>query len=303
MNSRTLILLAVMLVVGVAMVGDQFGLLSFLDEGASTHEKEMDRVALQIEKADEIIRDGMLADDMLKSLENRSLPYDPEMARSAYQNWLTKLVASNDLAQSSVDVAMPISVTITENGKKKEAYKRYAFTVNGAGRLEQATRFLFDFYQGGHLQKINSLSLTPASGGQFSMTITGEAIGVPTCDRKSELSTASAMRPEQDDFDVYAKIVRRNIFSREAGETLKWVKLSSVTFDKTGAPEAWFKVGRQQATKKMQRGEKLELSVHAIEVIDIQPRSVLLNVDGQIVDVPQGANIHEQMSAVGIAAG
>ena len=190
MNSRTLILLAAMLVVGVVMVGDQFGLLSFLDEGVSTHQKEMDRVSLQIEKADEIIQNGILADDVLKALEHRSLPFDPEMARSAYQNWLTKLVETNDLAQSSVDVSMPISVTITENGKKKEAYKRYAFTVNGAGRLEQATKFLYDFYQGGHLQKVNSLNLTPASGGQFSMTITGEAIGIPTCNRKSELSTS-----------------------------------------------------------------------------------------------------------------
>lgn len=303
MNKRTLLLLTAMFLVGVVMIGDQFGLLAFLDESGSEHAAAMDKVSQQIDLANDIIEKGALADDKLTAFEKRSLPYDPEIARSEYQNWLSNLVEKNNLTQSSVDVGMPASVTVTDGGKRKEAYKRYVFTVNGAGRLEQATQFLFDFYQGGHLQKISTLRLVPASSRQFTMTITGEAIGIPSCDRKSQLSDEVGVQLARNGIKDYAGIVRRNIFSREAGATLKLITLSSVTFDKSGLPEAWFKVGRERKSKKLQRGEKFSISVHEIEIIDIQPRSVLVAVDGNIVDIKQGESLQEALIALGFAAG
>ena len=299
MNGRTILLLGVMVIACVAALGDQFGMLSFLDQGGSFHESAMEKVSMQIQRAEEIINDGILADDALNLLEQRSLPYDPELARSAYQAWLTKLIEANKLAQSSVDVGMPTIVTITDQGKKKEAYKRYGFTLNGSGRLEQVTSFLYDFYQAGHLQKLNTVSMAPASNGIFTITLTGEAIGLPGCERKEALSEAIGNRLQHTDLDAYQHIVRRNIFSREAGETLKLITLSSVTFDKDGQPEAWFKVGRQQATKRLQRGGKFDVSVHKIEVIDIQPRSVLISVDGDILDLQQGKSIHDAITKSG----
>ena len=102
-------------------------------------------------------------------------------------------------------------------------------------------------------------------------------------------------RLAKSDFDAYEGIVRRNIFSREVGATLKMVSLTSVTYDKSGMPEAWFKVGKARATKKTQRGVKFSVSIHEIEVIDIQPRSVLLLVDGAVTEIMLGQSLADAM--------
>jgi len=303
-DNRTKILLGVMLLVVGAWVGDQFGLLTFLDGSGPSGESEMEQVARQIEKAEELIQRGIHVEDKLGRFDKISLPYDTVAAKSQYHDWLTKLVESSNIAQSSVDVSIPETVTVKNADKKQqEAYKRYKFTLNGTGRLENVSQFLFGFYRSGHLQKINSLSLSPSSGGRFSISVTGEALGLPTCDRKSELSSVVGQRLAFDDIRQYDQIVRRNIFSREVGATLKWITLSSVTFDKSGLPEAWFKVGQSQETKRLQRGEKIDVSVHVIEVIDIQPRSVLVEVDGVICDLQIGKSVHEAMSSPELAAG
>ena len=123
-----------------------------------------------------------------------------------------------------------------------------------------------------------------------------------TCARESELSAKQANRLAFKEIDDYQDIVRRNIFSREIGSTLKLVKLTSVTFDKSGVPEAWFKVGAEQSTKKLSRGESLVVSVHQIEVIDIQPKPVLVDVDGTVVLVPIGKSLHDVIAAPVAAA-
>ncbi len=304
MDNRTKILLGVMVLVVGAWVGDQFGLLAFLDGSASSGETESDVVARKTEKAEELIQQGIHVDDALSDFDRFSLPYDTVAAKSQYHDWLTKLVESNSISQSSVDVKIPEVVTVKDaDGQQKEAFKRYRFVINGMGRLENVSGFFFGFYRGGHLQKINSFSLTPLAGGRFSMSVSGEALGLPGCDRKSELSSEIGQRLAFDDIGDYAQITRRNVFSREAGATLKWIVLSSVTFDKSGLPEAWFKVGQSQETKRLQRGERIDVSVHSIEVIDVQPRSVLVEVDGTIVDLPIGKSVHDVLSAPELASG
>ena len=119
----------------------------------------------------------------------------------------------------------------------------------------------------------------------------GEVISVASCDRESELSQLPSYRLAHDDFTAYEPIIRRNMFSREAGATLKMVKLTSVTFDRTGLPEAWFKIGPSQETRKLQRGQRFTVTAHHIEVLDIQPKSALLEVDQDIVLLPIGKSL------------
>lgn len=302
MDRRTMLLLGILGIVGFVLVGDQFGMLSFLDGGVSKHESDLAIIAQQIEKAKEIIHQNTTFRDRLEVYERRSLPYKSEIARSEYQNWLSELIKQNQLAQSAVEVGLPIVVTIESDGQKVEAYKRYAFTVNGVANLEQVTRFLFDFYASGHLQKITTLGLTPSSDGRFNLSVAGEVLGVPSCDRATDLASVPGNRLAHTNLDDYAHIVRRNIFSPEAGATLKQIVLTSVTYDKTGTPEAWFKVGPQRNTEKLGRGGKLNVSVHEIEVIDIQPRTLLVEVDGSLADLRIGMSVHEAISVREVAS-
>jgi hypothetical protein len=173
---------------------------------------------------------------------------------------------------------------------------------NATGTLEQITNFLFGFYRAGHLHKLNSVSLNRGGRGRFALTINGEALGLRTCERVEQLADTVGNRLAMTSLQDYSTIVRRNVFSREVGSTLKLIKLSSITFDKSGLPEAWFKVGPQQISRKLQRGESFEVSVHQISIIDIQPRSALLEVDGEVLDLPVGKTLFEVMTAMEIAA-
>ena len=208
MNGRTSLLLGVMVLVVGAWVGDQFGLLSFLEGSGNRHESEIEVVARRIAKAEDIIQQGIQADDTLAALEKRSLPYDVVAARSQYQDWLTKLAETNKIVQSTVEVGSPTSVTVKDgDGKAMEAYKRYAFTLSGVGRLEDVIQFLFGFYQGGHLHKITSLSLAP-SGRVFNINVVGETLGLATCARQSKLSTEKGKRLAFATVSEYDPIVR-----------------------------------------------------------------------------------------------
>lgn len=293
MNARTTILLSVMAIMIGAWIGDQFGLLAFLD-GTSEGESELQKIARQIEKADEIILQGAHAGEALSKLEAGSLPFDPQAAALAYQTWLVDLVETTGIRKPTVAVdSPPSSMTVKDGeGKKREAYKVYSFTINGEGTLDNVTRFLFSFYRAGHLHKITSLSMTPGAS-MFSLSVRGEAISVATCDRKTELSDAVGTSLHHDNLQDYAAIVRRNVFSRDGTRVLKSVTLSSVTFDKTGQPEAWFQLG--SGTRRLQREGKLTLSVHQIHVLDIQPLSVLLELDGQILDLSIGQSLHDAL--------
>ena len=297
MNARTKILLGAMVLMVGAWVGDQFGLLSFL-EAASEGPSELDKVRLQIDKAEDIILQGARAADVLQDFEKRSLPFDSVAARSEYQSWWTGLVEENNIKKSTVEVGDPTPVSIKDgDGKSQEVYKRYGFTVSGTGQLDNITELLYSFYRAGHLHKITSLTLTPGAAGIFNLSVVGEALGVATCDRKSELSTEVNRNSARDSVEAYASIVRRNIFSREGGMILKQIKLSSITFDKTGQPEAWFQIDQTQNSKRLQRNEELRVSVHTVKVIDIQPRSALVELDGRILEVSIGQSMEDSLNA------
>ena len=295
MNSRTPLLIGVMGIVIAAWAADQVGMLEFIDQWGKQGDAALAKVTKDIETVEDLVMRGVDAGDRLEIYEQMSLPFNVEIARSRYQDWLHDLVEQNSLRQSTVEVGMPASVTVKDGDKKREAFKRYAFTVSAVGSLEQVTSFLYDFYRAGYLHKLNTVSFSKAGGQQFNMSIAGEALGIATCLRERELPTVTANRLAKSDFDAYEGIVRRNIFSREVGATLKMVSLTSVTYDKSGMPEAWFKVGKARATKKTQRGVKFSVSIHEIEVIDIQPRSVLLLVDGAVTEIMLGQSLADAM--------
>lgn len=293
MNNRTKYLLVSLSVIGIGLVGDQ-GYRRFVEAPAARNQRELSRLQTQIAKATDVITSSVAAADELLALENCSLPYDQELARARYQDWLLSLVQQVGLKQASVDSSSPLAITIKDRitRKPKEIYKRYSFSLHGRGSLSQVTQLLYEFYRGGHLHKIRTLILNPLAGGtQLDLTMNVEAIGLMSCHREDGLSTARVNRLAFDSREDYQDIVRRNFFSREIGSSLTRVVLTAVTFDKTGRPEAWFSIGANQPTKKMHRGESMNVFAHTIEVVDIHPYMVLIEVDGSVVRVRLGGSV------------
>ena len=146
MNQRTLYLLILMGIVFAAWFGDM-AYRGLIEEPAEMRRKELARIESSLKAAKKTIVDTANAMDQLELLERISLPYDPELARSAYQDWLLDLVQSAELTGASVDAAQPISVKIKDRATKanKEIFLRYTFALRARGSLQQVVLFLFDF--------------------------------------------------------------------------------------------------------------------------------------------------------------
>ncbi|HJN08911.1 MAG: hypothetical protein QGG09_21285 [Pirellulaceae bacterium] len=299
MNTRTKFLLGALAVVGVGVFGDQ-GYRRLVEEPAQKREREASKLDKQIKEAEDTIFRSAAAADELLALEQYSLPYDEELARAHYQDWLLTLVEKVDLQQGSVDAGTPVAVSIKDRNtrKPKEVFKRYLFSLRGRGTLRQVTRLLYEFYQGGHLHKIRTMALNPIAGGkQLDVTMGIEALGLTRCEREGELSTAKANRLAFDNLESYETIVRRNLFSQEGVSALRDVMLTAITFDRSGTPGAWFSAGSNAQTYVVHRGESLGITSHHVEVIDIQPQLVLIEVDGDVLRLSLGKTIHETLAA------
>ncbi|MEC9002724.1 MAG: hypothetical protein VX644_05070 [Planctomycetota bacterium] len=299
MNSRTRFLLTIMIAVGVLYFGDM-AYRHLIVGPARTAEREANNLNQKINQTQDLIFSLAEAPDRLATLEQYSLPYRQELAQSRYQDWLLSLVKTVKLTQPGIDAAPPVPVSRKSrtSGQNRTIYTRYPFALRGRGTLQQVTNFLYQFYQAGHLHKIRSMTLTPRAGGsQLDVIMSIEALGLAGCERQDELSSGNAGRLGQRELRDYLSIVRRNIFSRDAAETLGTVMLTAITFDGAGKATAWFSTGPSQDTQVLHRGNTLQVTAHQVRVIDIQTRLALVEVDGQVITLNLGQTLQEGIAS------
>ena len=293
MNRRTKFLLMAMSAVATLWLGD-LGYRNLIEGPATDRERELSRVEKSLNETKETIAQTANAMDQLELLERISLPFDPELARAAYQDWLLDLVQQAELTNASVDASQPSSVKIKDRDtrKPKEIFLRYTFSLRARGSLQQVSRFLFEFYQGGHLHKISSIAFNPLGGGsQIDFSASIEALGLNRCQRESELSSETFRRLDSPDFSKYQTIARRNLFARHGDSTLSKVILSAITIN-DGGVSVWFK-DHQGETKRLARGESMEVAAHHLELIDLVGEKVLVVLDGQPVMLRTGQSLQE----------
>jgi hypothetical protein len=210
----------------------------------------------------------------LAVLEKSSLPSDTEIARSLYRAWLLDLVEKSEFQTAHVDSGPATS--------RKGFYDALGFSVRGKGTLHQVVRFLYDFYNAGHLHKIQSLNLTPlGKGGGLDVTMTIEALVLPGTDRKNELSTLTSHRLGYHSVEDYGIIAQRNIFG-VGGETDESHQafLTAVTRDGE-EPEIWITLRGQDKLLKLHQGSQFEIGHFAGTVVDIFEDDVIFESFGE----------------------
>ena len=111
------------------------------------------------------------------------------------------------------------------------------------------------------------------------------------CQRKGELSSESFQRLSSSEFPDYQMIARRNLFARHGDSTLSKVVLTAITIN-DGIVNAWFKDHRGE-TKRLARGEEMEVAAHHLELIDIIGEEVLVVIDGRPATLGTGQSLQE----------
>lgn len=292
-NRWLLILLGL---VGLFFVGE-WSYRKFYEEPNRENKRTEEQLTKRIKEAKRDLANSKDVSQQLENLEQKSLPWDAEMARARYQDWLLQLAKDAKLTGTSVDSGDPVAVTAGgRKGKRSaEMFKRLTFTLNSRGDLGQVTKFLYDFYHAGHLHKIRTMSLNPIGSGQeVSLSVTIEALALPNADREKDLTTVVSEQLAQADVRDYQLISQRNFFS-SGGAVSAWktIQLSAITSDVHGMGEAWFNVGPEKKTQILQLGQALSVPSCEVRLVAVEETAATITIDGQPHRIAIGQNLTE----------
>jgi hypothetical protein len=270
-----------------------------------------DNLAKVVREKKQAVREGNKAAARLAEWDKRSLPADHEIARSLYQNWLSEVADQVGFQGTQVESA--------EGHMTKKAYYSLPFTVRGQATMEQLVRFLFQFYQAGHLQQIRHLSIKPLENvtGQensknLKLAISIEALSLPGANRPDKLSSEPGKVLAVAALDEYSKvIVGRNLFSpyTASGQTqstrpadssppqfdpAKYAYLTAV-LDVGGRPQAWLLSRTTDQTFKLSQGDEFTIGPVHGKVTRIDHRFVELEIDGARYQLALGNSLRDSM--------
>ncbi|MEC9093917.1 MAG: hypothetical protein VX438_14505 [Planctomycetota bacterium] len=304
MNQRTVYLLAGAGLLGLLYLAD-LAYRVYVEEPTRKRQTQLSKLNKGIDEANDLIAQRTSVQTQLDAYEKMSLPLDTEVTRTKYQGWLLGLVKSLELSGTTIDASAPVPVTIKRQkpkrnqSQRKTVMYRYNYSLRFRGSLQQLVTFLYRFYRSGQLHKIRSLSLNPSGGGAtIDANFSIEALALVRTERETELSGVFVNRLKNPDDRHYLAIARRNIFSRTGSNILNQVRITGITFGKSGKPQVWIKAFPNQASMVFHNDEKVTIESHQLEILDIQTSSVLLLVDGQPIQVKLGKAIMESKKPI-----
>ncbi len=204
MNDREKILAA-----AVAALVALWGASQGWEKYQTAHERNLAtqrNVAQELSTARTATLRGRRALQKLHQWRRQSLPSDPDIAKSLYQDWLQQQLTAAGLQVKELNIRSPRT--------SSTSYQQFSFVIKATGKLEQLTDFLYRFYQARHLHRISQADLAPTEDRQMlKISLTVDALSL--ADSKREKRLAEGIREEfQQSFDeLRDSIVGRNLFA------------------------------------------------------------------------------------------
>jgi hypothetical protein len=134
----------------------------------------------------------------------RSLPANPEKAKSTYKKWLLETVISNQVAKATVSANSSRSIG--------GLYQRFEFRVSGQSDGPNFIELLHDFYAKDYLHRIRDFSLVPMKEGGFKLEMSIDAIGLLAASTDLPVREGTSWRVDEDVAVYREKILNRNYF-------------------------------------------------------------------------------------------
>jgi hypothetical protein len=222
----------------------------------------------------------------LADWQHRSLPSNPAVARSLYQNWLRDMANRIGIRR--------LNVESKEVESRRNTFARITFALHGQASLGDLTEFLFEFYSAGHLHQIRQLDVKPLEGSHdLDVTVAIDAMSLATADSKDELckDPGHSLRMKQL-ADYRDPIVKRNLFTPysppspprklETGvDPAEFAFVTALT-EIDGVRQVWLQDRMAGKTWKLKAGDKFDVGSHhgAVQSIPSDEEAVL-EVDGQ----------------------
>jgi hypothetical protein len=239
---------------------------------------------------------GQRAVTRLKRWQKQSLPTNPDIANSLYQDWLQKQLTEVGLKVTDIKSTMGLRAP-------NDRFQEFNFKVEASGQAAQFVDFLSRFYRAGHLQRISRTSLAPAKeGSDLNISLTVDALSMRDAPRVDSLSDVPSTVELPDLKDLREAIAKRDLFSpykdtksadiasKPAANEADQAFVSSMT---RGA-EGWQMSVRLQDSGKMlyfRPGDSIAIGKFNAKVIEIEDRRAIVEKDGSQLQVFLGQNL------------
>ncbi len=265
---------------------------------------DRDKKRTEVDVKQKRLAKGQQAEQRLAELNRRSLPSDPETARSLYQGWLFALSEEAGFDGTKVETS--------EGRARGNIYHGLHFSVNAEASLDQLTEFLHKFYSAGHLHRIRNLKIQPTAKGQnLELVFSIEALSLPGADRQDKLSGVASDRLAAADLEEYRKAIGgRNLFAayepprpelpKTGGppeppkfDPTKYAYLTGIVNGVDNEPEVWLLARTSGKTQKLHKGDTFEVGELKGKILHINRRDAEVEIDGQRWLFPIGDNLHE----------
>lgn len=294
MNRRTLLLAtAAVAVFGLYFV-DQ-GYRTWIEEPKRQYENRLEAIAGKMNDANRDQVSGRRLGKRLDQYAARALPYQADIARSRYQDWLLRLVEKHEMKSASVDADLPRPVEVRGRRNRRKSRLvgyRIAYALRTRTTLQRLTDFLHDFQHSAQLHKVVGFSLTPlVDGNQLDLSMEIETLTLEASERSETLSPLVLSDGSIPARETFTGFVERNLFARGFSRALAEVELTALTRNRQGEQEAWFRAGSPQRTQQVTAGDQLSIPLHQILVVDFETNGVRLEVNGLPCSIELGQSL------------
>ncbi|HEY2415414.1 MAG TPA: hypothetical protein VGI40_24440 [Pirellulaceae bacterium] len=191
--------------VGTLVIG--FFVFSWISGQFSTRASDKAKLLDELKKLDRTALQGAVASRKIAQFEERSLPANPEIARTRYQSWLVTEMEACELIEPDVRF-------MSAAGGDKDLFVRQTFAVDASGTLPQIVKLLHAFYSVDWLHRITRLTLRPVKDSKLlGIGLQIEALSLRKASNTDKLEPHPGNRlmlASGDDY--YDIIVGRNLF-------------------------------------------------------------------------------------------
>ena len=258
-------------------------------------------IAIETDKYERICE----AERRLEEFCLKSLPVDTSVAATLYQNWLVEQVSRAGWRNG---IVTPNRISQDDNN-----YSRLPFTITAKCGLDELCDFLFEFHRTQMLHKIKEIKIearTHESDPLLSLTLQVEAIALPSAHDKKTLPDFEKLdRLTQGDRQAYSLISERNPFERGYEQTVavskepaRPAKRDPVadlsvhvfyvgTIIKSDSREAYLYDRGNKKHYALREGEPFEIHGVKGNVVEITPRAIGLDVDGERLVIALAENL------------
>jgi hypothetical protein len=282
-------------------------LLGRYQDAVARADAQLANADLQLADANLALARGEAALEQFAAWQDRSLPANPNVAKSLYRTWLIEQLNAAQLR--TADIAPEPST------RRSRAYETLAFRIDAVGSLERLTDFLYAFYRSDQLHKLTYLRLTPTdASGDLRIELKVEALILQGSTNTEKLSELVSDRLALESVEAYRDVIGgRNIFrpyepprpvvtpvvaeksKEEAKPKFDDAAHAYVTgiVQAGGQLQVWVTVRTTGETLRLHQGDAIKVGLLEGQVAEIHPREIVVESGGERTLVSLGQNLRE----------